>query len=300
MSKLSRLLLSATVILLFTVVWVRPSYAAGRAECRSVPSKILGHDVPFCVLLPPSYDSDATQRYPVLYFLHGLGENEQILLNSGGLLMVQDLRDQKQIGDFLIVTPSAGRSFYINSSDGKVKYEDFFIREFIPYIESHYRIRAGRRTRGIAGISMGGYGALRLAFRYPQMFRAVSVNSAALVEKLPNVKLTDSQETTLSRVLGSSFGSPFDAVFWQRENPFTLVKNGPHPTGLRIYFDCGTEDEYGFNVGAQAFHDLLDSHKIPSEFHLYPGGHDWTYFAQHFPASLEFQSHAFESAATAK
>lgn len=300
MSKLRRIFLTGIFAILCAMAFAPPSRAAGRAECRSVPSKILGHDVPFCVLLPPSYDSDATQRYPVLYFLHGLSENEQVLLNSGGLLLVQDLRDQKQIGDFLIVTPSAGRSFYINSSDGKVKYEDFFIREFIPYIESHYRIRVGRRTRGIAGISMGGYGALRFAFRYPQMFSAVSVNSAALVEKLPNVKLTENQETTLSRVLGSSFGSPFDAAFWARENPFTLVKAGPRPTGLKIYFDCGTEDEYGFNVGAQAFHDLLDSHKITNEFHLYPGGHDWTYFAQHFPASLEFQSRSFDSAAAAK
>lgn len=164
MSKLHRIFLAVAFAILCATTFAAPSRAAGRAECRSVPSKILGHDVPFCVLLPPNYDSDATQRYPVLYFLHGLGENEQVLLNSGGLLLVQDLRDQKQIGDFLIVTPSVGRSFYINSSDGKVKYEDFFIREFIPYIESHYRIRVGRRTRGIAGISMGGYGALRFAF----------------------------------------------------------------------------------------------------------------------------------------
>ena len=100
-----------------------------------MPSKILGHDVAFCVLLPPSYDSDTAKRFPVLYFLHGIGENEQALINSGGLLLVQDLRDQKQIGEFLIVTPNAGRTFYINSRDGRVKYEDFFIREFIPYIE---------------------------------------------------------------------------------------------------------------------------------------------------------------------
>ena len=116
--------------------------AQSRIDCNALKSRILGEAVHYCVLLPPSYDSNATQRYPVLYFLHGLGENEQVLLNSGGLLLVQDLRDQKQIGDFLIVTPSAGRSFYINSSDGKVKYEDFFIREFIPYIESHYRGRS--------------------------------------------------------------------------------------------------------------------------------------------------------------
>ena len=300
MSKLLRIALAAALLFLLLAAAATQSQAAGRAECRTAPSKILGYDVPFCVLLPPSYDSNATQRFPVLYFLHGIGENEQILLNSGGLLMVQDLRDQKRIGEFLIVTPSAGRSFYINSRDGKVRYEDFFIREFIPYIESHYRIRIGRRARGISGISMGGYGALRFAFKYPQMFAAVSVNSAALLKELPKVKLSDSQETSLARVLGSSFGSPFDADFWVRENPFTLARSGPRPVGLKIYFDCGTEDEYGFNVGAQQFHGLLNSRGIANEFHLYPGGHDWVYFAQHFPALLEFQSHAFDSASTSK
>ena len=300
MNRVRRLGFAAAVVFLFVVACAMPSRAAGRAECRSLASKILGHDVPFCVLLPSSYDSDATQRYPVLYFLHGIGENEQVLLNSGGLLLVQDLRDQKQIGEFLIVTPAAGRSFYLNSRDGRVRYEDFFIREFIPYIESHYRIRMGRRSRGIAGVSMGGYGALRFAFKYPQMFAAVSVNSAALLKELPKVKLSDEQETTLARVLGSAFGAPFDDAYWTRNNPFTLARNPPRPAGLKIYFDCGTEDEYGFNVGAQAFHDLLVARGIPHEFHLYPGGHDWTYFAQHFPALLEFQSSAFDLTAPHK
>ncbi len=94
-------------------------------------------------------------------------------------------------------------------------------------------------------------------------------------------------------MLGSVFGDPFDPAYWNRNSPFTLVRNGPRPSGLHIYFDCGTEDDYGFNRGAQAFHDLLVSRGIPHEFHLYPGGHDWSYFAQHFPASLEFQSNAF-------
>ena len=106
------------------------------------------------------------------------------------------------------------------------------------------------------------------------------------------MKLSNSQADS-GALDGNAFGSPFDPAFWDRENPFTLVRNGPRPAGMKIYFDCGTEDEYGFNVGAQAFHDLLAAKGIPHEFHLYPGGHDWTYFAQHFPASLEFQSRAF-------
>ena len=248
----------------------------GRAECRSVPSKILEHPVGYCVVLPSNYDTDKTATYPVLYFLHGIGDNEQSLIKSGVMNLVQDLRDQQTIGEFLVATPDAGRTFYINSRDGNVRYEDFFIREFIPYIESHYRIRAERQSRGITGISMGGYGALRFALLYPNLFIAVSAHSAALIDKLP-----------------PEFDSQVEPAFWQRESPFTIVRKRPRPVGLQIYFDCGTDDDYGFNKGAQQFHDLLDAKGIPNEFHLYPGIHDWTYFAEHLPASLEFQSRAF-------
>ncbi len=268
--------------------------ALGRGECRSMPSKILGHPVPYCVILPPSYDS-GKQSYPVLYFLHGLGSNSEILINSGGMDLINDLWSQKQIGEFLIATPDAGRSFYINSRDGKVRYEDFFIHEFIPYIEKQYRVRADREHRGISGVSMGGYGAFRFAFRYPQLFGSVSAHSAALLATLPIVSASDYQGATLNRILGSAFGSPPDSAYWRQNNPFTIVKNGARPGGLKIYFDCGTEDDYGFDAGAKALHELLDTRHIPNEFHLYPGGHDWNYVAEHFAASLEFHSRAFDS-----
>ena len=289
-----RIIFAALIVLLLFSTGSSTAQAAtpGRAECRSAPSKILGHAVPYCVILPPGYDSEK-QQYPILYFLHGLGSNAQLLINEGGMDLINDLWAQNKIGEFVIVTPDAGRSFYINSRDGRVRYEDFFIREFIPYIESHYRIRSDRQSRGISGVSMGGYGSLRFAFRYPQMFGSVSAHSAALVASLPAGGMTGDQGGMLSRVLGTAFGSPPDAAYWNQNSPFTLVKNGPHPSGLKIYFDCGTEDEYGFNVGAQAFHDLLDARHIPNEFHLYPGGHDWSYVSEHFPASLEFHSRAF-------
>jgi S-formylglutathione hydrolase FrmB len=236
----------------------------------------------------------------VLYFLHGLGENEQVLLNSGGGNLIEDAWERKQIGEFVIVAPSGGRSFYINSCDGRVKYENFFIREFIPAMESHYRIKAQRRYRGISGISMGGYGALRFAFRFPQLFGSVSAHSAALVANLPRTETSSPQATSLAQLVGATFGSPFDRDFWDRNNPFTLARTGPRPTGLQIYFDCGTEDQFGFNIGAQKFHALLISRGIPSEFHLYAGGHDWGYFAEHFTASLEFHSRAFGLASAAR
>jgi S-formylglutathione hydrolase FrmB len=266
--------------------------ALGRGECRSMPSKILSHAVQYCVVMPPSYDS-SKQSYPVLYFLHGLGSNSEILINSGGMDLISDLWSQNKIGDFLIVTPDAGRSFYINSRDGKVRYEDFFSHEFIPYIEKQYRVRSDREHRGVSGVSMGGYGALRFGFRYPQLFGSVSAHSAALLASLPTGSTTDYQGAILNRILGSAFGSPPDSAYWKQNNPFTIVQNGARPAGLKIYFDCGTEDDYGFDAGAKSFHDLLDSRHIPNEFHLYPGGHDWNYVAEHFPASLGFHSRAF-------
>ena len=295
MNKIRRRTLPVFVLVLsLWTICAAPVFAGGRTDCRSVPSKILGNPVSYCVFLPPSYDSDQAHKFPVLYFLHGLGENSQILLDTGGWNLIENLWEQKQIGEFLIVTPGADRSFYVNSRDGKVRYEDFFIREFLPFIESHYRIQAERRYRGITGISMGGYGSLRFALRYPELFGSASAHSAALIAKLPETRSSDSpQGKAFARAMGTAFGTPFDRAFWNHDNPFTLVAEGARPTGMKIYFDCGTEDEFGFDAGARAFHDLLAAKKIPHEFHLYPGGHDWTYFAEHFPASLAFHSRAF-------
>jgi len=289
MNRARRCALAAMLLALFAI----PARAAGRAECRAVPSKILARSVAYCVLLPPSYDLEKTRHYPVLYFLHGLGQNEQALLDSGGWNLIQDLWDQKQIGEFLIVAPDGDRSFFINSRDGRQRYEDFFVREFLPFLESHYRLREGRRNRGISGVSMGGYGALHLALHHPELFGSVSAHSAALIAKLPQGSLDSGSAQAVSRALGGAFGTPFDRAFWDRNSPFTLARTGPPPAGLKIYFDCGTDDDFGFNRGAQAFHDLLVSRGVPHEFHLYPGGHNISYFAEHLPASFEFQSRAF-------
>jgi S-formylglutathione hydrolase FrmB len=265
--------------------------AGGRADCLSMPSRILARRVGYCVILPASYDSEKTRQYPVLYFLHGLGENEQVLAGSGAMNIVEDLRDQHRLGDFLIVTPDGGRSFYINSRDGKTRYEDFLLQEFVPFIETRYRIQASRTTRGIAGVSMGGYGAFHTALQHPELFGSVGAHSAMLVAGTPAT--SGAQAMLLGQLLGGAFGSPLDIAFWNRHNPFTLVRESNNAEKLKIYFDCGSEDDFGFNVGAQKFHDLMASRKIPHEFHIYPGGHDQEYVAQHLGALLQFESHAF-------
>jgi len=266
--------------------------AAGRIECNSISSKILRRFVPYCVVLPASYDAQPSHRFPILYFLHGLGDNEQMFYHSGAWNLVEDQWEKGQLKEFLIATPAAGASFYINSRDGKNRYEDFLLEEFFPFIEHHYRVHPGRAYRGIAGISMGGYGALHLAFRHPQLFSAVSAHSPALFEKLPVFLSGAPASSPRARILGSVFGIPPDPVFWERNSPITLARTA-NLSGLKIYFDCGDHDDYGFDAGATILDKILKSRHIPHEFHLYPGGHDWSFFAAHLPESLAFQSRSF-------
>ena len=296
MNKIRRAVLAALLMGFVGYILLAPAaQATGRAECVSLPSKILERAVPYCVLLPPSYDAEKTRRYPILYLLHGLGDNEEFLVHSGGMNLVEDLWEQHQLGEMLIVTPAGGVSFYINSHDGKRRYEDFFLQEFMPGVEKRYRAEAGRGSRGIAGISMGGYGALHIAFQHPQLFAAVGAHSAALIEKLPNITTENSRQMSQLRVLGPAFGSPFDSAFWNQNEPVTIAR-AANLAGLKIYFDCGSEDDYGFELGAETLDKLLSSRHIAHEFHLYPGGHDWIYFAAHLPALLEFEFHSFTSA----
>jgi S-formylglutathione hydrolase FrmB len=272
------------------VVASSSSAATGRVECNKLPSRILARAIPYCVVLPSSFDSDKSQQFPILYFFHGLGDNEQFFIHSGAWNLTEDMREKDELRDFLIATPDADASFYINSKDGKTRYEDFLLQEFFPFIEKRYRATPGRGHRAIAGISMGGYGALHLAFRHPELFISVSAHSAALIEKLPEF-VGASPNSPRARVLGAVFGSPPDAAFWERNSPLTLARTADLK-GLNIYFDCGDQDDYGFDSGAAALDKILTSRHIPHRFHIYPGRHDAAYFAEHLPASLVFSAHA--------
>jgi S-formylglutathione hydrolase FrmB len=269
--------------------------AQSRIDCNALKSRILGETVHYCVLLPPSYDSAPAKRYPILYFLHGLGENEQTLFKTGGWNLIEDLRQQRKIGDFLIVTPEAKASFYVNSADGKVSYSDFFLQEFIPYLESKYRVQRERKARAITGISMGGYGALRFAFANPEMFSAVSAQSAALMTESPQeLDAALRAGTPLGKLLGPVFGNPINVPHWNQNNPFSLAMKNKTAIGrLAIYFNCGRDDEYDFEVGAAALDKQLQEEHVKHEFHLYPGNHSASYFAAHIGEVMEFHSKMF-------
>src|ERR1041384_6313682 len=147
--------------------------APGTIQCDAVPSKILDHPVDYCVDLPADYAS-SSRRYPVLYFLHGLFENDHRWIDRGGKENFDRLTADGTIGQFIVVLPNGGESFYINSEDGKDRYEDFFVQELVPFIDHHYRTIDTKEARGISGLSMGGYGALHLAMRHSDLFGSVA------------------------------------------------------------------------------------------------------------------------------
>jgi S-formylglutathione hydrolase FrmB len=285
-------------IFLIFLLGTGSALAQGRIDCSVLNSRVLHRAVRYCVMLPQDYEKNTSQKYPVLYFLHGLGENEQTLMRSGGWGLIQDLQRQKKVGDFLMVAPEGRASFFINSADGQTRYSDFFISEFLPYVETHYRALRTRTKRGVTGLSMGGYGALRAAFAHPELFGSVSVQSAALITESPRELDSNLRGTgQLAQLLSTVFGNPIDVPHWQQNHPFTLArKNQIQIRTQSIYINCGQQDDLGFEKGAAQMHKQLQAEGVRHEFHLYPGGHSAEYFLGHLGETIEFHWHAFEKA----
>jgi enterochelin esterase family protein len=283
-------------LLLVAVLATGLASAQSRIDCTSIESHMLHRAVRYCVMLPSSYEKE-TKKYPVLYFLHGLGENEQALMRSGGWGLIEELPLERKAGDFIMVAPEGRGTFFIDSADGHNRYNDFLISEFLPFIETHYRIVRTRKSRGVTGLSMGGYGALRLAFAHPELFGSVSAQSAALITETPaqlNADLKDAGP--LAGLLGSVFGNPIDVAHWKQNNPFELArKNQIQIKTQAIYINCGDQDDYGFEVGATQLHKQLTAEGVHHEFHLYPGRHSADYFLSHLGETIEFHWHAFSS-----
>ena len=198
-----------------------------------------------------------------------------------------------------MVAPEGRGSFFINSADGHDRYSDFFLSELLPYIETHFHVVRDRKTRGVTGLSMGGYGALRLAFAHPELFASVSVQSPALITESPREMNADLRDAgLLSNLLGQVFGNPINVTHWQQNNPFDLArKNEAQIKTEAIYVNCGQQDEYGFATGAAKMHKQLLTEGVRHEFHLYPGGHSADYFLSHLGETIEFHWHAFAQTA---
>ena len=266
--------------------------AAAEVQCDAVPSAILGHSVSVCVSLPPSY-ATSQKRFPTLYFLHGLFENERSWSDRGGAQILEGLRAQGEAGEFIVVLPDGGKTFYINSFDGHERYEDFFISELVPWVDRKFRTIAAPPARGISGTSMGGFGALHIAMEHPDVFGSVSAHSAALIPKIPDPLPSEGRWGFYAKVLQAPFGSPINNEYFDRNNPLTLAGEPGRFRQLKLYFDCGESDRYGFEAGARALHEKLRAAGFPHEFALRPGDHGWSYLNQYLKYSILFHWQCF-------
>ena len=256
-----------------------PATQENGVEYGSLQSPSLGKELKYAVQLPPSYKSDTKRRYPVLYFLHGMNGNEGEFQRRGVAAEVSKLRDEKKIGEFIIVAPAGENSFYLNSKSG-VLYEDAIIKDLIPHIEKTYRTMGTPAGRAIQGISMGGWGALMLAFKHPEMFSSVSTHSAALYDELPKPNGTDRYAQFLDRTIKRIFGDPPDEAFFRANNPLYLGEANAaavKKSGLKVYFDVGEQDRYGYQTSNRLLDERLTKAGVPHEFHVYPGNHGWEY-----------------------
>ncbi len=257
----------------------QPAMDGSRIEYATLQSAALGQDLKFAVQFPPSYDKDPKRKYPVLYFLHGMFGNEGEFERRGVAAAIDRLRESGKIGEMIIVAPNGKNSFYLNAKNGE-KYEDAIIKDLIPHIEKTYRTIGTRDARAIQGISMGGFGALVLAFKHPEMFSSVTAHCAAVIAELPNASGTDRRSQFITGLVGNIFGNPPDNDYFHANNPMDLAETNAatiKKSGLKIYFDVGDQDRYGFTQPNKDFDARLTKAGVDHEFHVFPGNHGWEY-----------------------
>ncbi len=259
-------------------------------ETRTVKSNILGMDRSYSVYLPHGYD-ETDRSYPVLYLLHGSGDDHTGWVQFG---QVQHIADKAiaegKAGPMIIVMPDANTTYrgYFNLIDGSFDYENFFFDELIPHIEKTYRVRSERRYRAVAGLSMGGGGTLMYALHRPDLFAAAAPLSAA----------TGYQDLEQMKTRVKTENIPADRVqaYFGRHNIESLVKNASKENldlikRIRWYISCGDDDFLSKNNSL--LHITFLDNEVPHEYRVKDGAHNWSYWRMELPIVLEFVSKSF-------
>lgn len=264
-------------------------------ESLKVKSATLGKDVEYNIYLPSDYET-STRRYPVLYLLHGYTDDETAWTQFGEANRIADqLLQSGEITPMIIVMPDAGVSWYVNSADGKVMYEDFFVKELIPHIDATYRTRSSREFRAVAGLSMGGHGSLIMAMKHPDMFVAAAPLSAGILTEDEIVAMPDENWDT---VFGPPYGKGLKAKERLTEHLFQnwILKivetaNADELKKVKYYIDCGDGD---FLIkGNMALHAAMIDKKVPHEFRVRDGEHNWDYWRTALPDVFKFVTESF-------
>jgi S-formylglutathione hydrolase FrmB len=271
-------------------------YAAGKVlEEKTVRSAILGKDVRYTIYLPADYGS-SERAYPVVYLLHGYTDDNTGWLQFGEINRLADKAiAEGTIPPMIIVMPNGDSSWYINAYDGKEKYEDFFVKEFMPAIEKAYRIKGERRYRGIAGLSMGGYGTMIYTLKHPELFVAGAALSAAVNDDTSIVRMPDGEwERTFGQLYGRGLrGKDRLNEYWYANSPLKIVEMKPveELRRVRYWIDCGDDDR--LSRGNCLLHIALMEKAVPHEFRVRDGAHSWTYWRTGIIDGLQFIGQSF-------
>lgn len=254
------------------------------------PSKILKMDRKYAVYLPPDYETSG-RSYPVLYLLHGAGDDQTGWVQFGEVLTIADeaIKTGKATA-MVIIMPDAntGKRGYVNDVKGEWRYEDFFFQELMPFVEKTYRIKPEKRYRAISGLSMGGEGTFIYALHHPELFSSACPLSAATgpanIEALKTYRLWAGVEgiTDADR-----------EAYFKKYSVLSLIQNMPadQKKSLRWFIDCG-DDDFLFE-GNSLVHIAMRKAEIPHEFRIRDGGHTWTYWRESLPVVLNFVSMSF-------
>ena len=264
-------------------------------ENEVLQSRVLGKSVDYAVYLPPDYHS-SQRSYPIVYLLHGYTDNHTGWTQFGEIAyLLDDAIAAREITPMIVVMPDAGVSWYVDNFDGSVRYEEFFTKEFLPIVEKTYRTRNDRRYRGVAGLSMGGYGSLLYALKHPDLFSAAAPLSAALYTEADVLRQPqDRWEKIESVVYGPNLeGEARLTPHWRANNIFEIIegKTKEELSAVRYWFDIGDEDF--LYRGNSELHILLRDKGIPHEFRVRDGGHTWTYWRTGIIPALKFITEGF-------
>ncbi|WP_193182148.1 alpha/beta hydrolase [Nisaea sediminum] len=256
--------------------------AADLQESLSLESPALGREMKYSLYLP----EQRSGVLPALYLLHGLGGNERDWQTLGEIRQTADrLIAEKAIPPLAIVMPDAGNSWYINSP-AHGAYEDAILKDLIPQVEVRHSIGGTAADRAIAGLSMGGYGALRLAFRNPGTFAMTGALSAAIFPDL--ARREDVTEQQIGFFKGA-FGTPFDIAAFNRENFFADIPSlAAAKARPAIFVTVGDDDGFGLYEGNVALYLALKRAGVPVEFRMTDGNHTWKLWREEIEDVLRY------------
>ena len=260
------------LILVCAALLASPLFALeGTLSQLQLDTTLVPGPVDIAVYTPPGYDASRADAYPLIIQLHGGGGSSANMTAMAANL--EQAIQQGLVPAAVSVMPSAGRSFYMDYRDGSQRWESFVVNELLAYMRQGYNVPQGREGTLITGISMGGMGSLRMAFKYPERFAAVASMEPGIEPALQfsEIRLRDRfwrDDALLERI----YGSPVDEAYWAANNPATIANDDPQRlVGLGIYLEAGDQDMFFLHHGTEFLHRILFDHGISHEYRLVRG-----------------------------